>query len=111
MVRWPATAALPAWPGSGVPGKWPGPSDRYLRSTPSTITKLEPIRGMSMVPIGSPGLGTGIDPSAAGWGAVVGRVVGAWSRTLADWAAWSWANCLRRLSWASEVWMPVPHSW
>ncbi len=71
-----------------------------------------------MMPIGSPSLGTGIETSFLTVTGSVDEVVSVEPTgsavvvvVPAARAAWSAANCLRRLDWASEVWMPVPHSW
>src|SRR4051794_40484051 len=69
-------AELPAWPGRGVAGKWPGPLANWARSTPSTIVKSTSILGMRMTPSASPFLGAAMGAAVGGGpGGVVVAVV------------------------------------
>ena len=76
LVRCPPTTTLPMWPGSALPGQWPGPWSSVVSLIPSYIAMYTSIAGISIEPTSM----TGSTPfsssgGAIGWGRTTGMVV------------------------------------
>src|SRR5438067_7521287 len=50
VTRWPAKTALPSWPGTALPGQWPGPWSITVRVTPSKMGWTRPVLGVWISP-------------------------------------------------------------
>src|SRR6266540_3258189 len=66
VTRWPAKTAFPSWPGTALPGQWPGPWSITVRVTPSYTGCTSPILGIWISPIFTTG--------TAAWGSAGGAI-------------------------------------
>ena len=76
LVRCPPTTTLPIWPGSALPGQWPGPWSSVVSLIPSYIVMYTSIAGISIQPTSMTGsMPFSSGGGAIGWGRTTGMVV------------------------------------